>query len=120
VIEKLIVLAALTFTVVDGDTIKHDGERIRLWGINAEERHTPAGKEATRALKDITEGNSLVCVARDRDRYGRIVAMCYLDHGKWASVENDIACLMVRAARAKEAPKFSGGYYKRSGCVAYK
>lgn len=119
-IEKLIVLAALTFSVIDGDTIKTkkpDVTRIRLWGVDTPELPTPAGKAAKRALKDIVDGQALTCVTRARDRYGRYVAQCYITRGKWASVEKDIGCLMLQTGHAIEKPRYSRGYYERNGCI---
>ena len=71
--------------IVDGDTLDVDGRRIRLHGIDAPEsaqtcraqaRRWPCGRKAARALGKRIAGRSVQCEERDRDRYGRIVAVC--------------------------------------------
>ena len=71
--------------VVDGDTLEVGGVRVRLHGIDAPEsgqscraggRRWSCGQEATRALVGRIGGNRVVCEERDRDRYGRVVAVC--------------------------------------------
>ena len=74
--------------VIDGDTIEVGGARIRLHGIDSPEgRQTclapvgrwPCGQRATRALARLIGARPVACDARDRDRYGRIVAVCRQD-----------------------------------------
>ena len=95
--------------VVDGDTIRVDGERVRLWGYDAPERRQTClingvkraiGEEATEGLKAILAGGELRCVTRDRDRYGRTVAEC------WAGSES-IGDAMVRLGWAWALPRYS-------------
>ena len=71
--------------VIDGDTIEVGAVRIRLFGVDAPEsaqsclegnRRWPCGEQATRALSRQIEGRSVACEERDRDRYGRVVAVC--------------------------------------------
>lgn len=73
-------------SVIDGDTIEIHGQRIRLFGIDAVEsgqRCTRGGKpwncarESAFALADRIGRSAIDCRARDRDRYGRIVAVCF-------------------------------------------
>ena len=72
-------------SVTDGDSLEIAGQRIRLHGIDAPEwkqtcrtggRHWRCGKEATRALAQRIGQRPVGCVEKDRDRYGRIVAVC--------------------------------------------
>lgn len=75
--------------VLDGDTMEVAGARIRLFGIDAPEsaqrctRSTgeswPCGREATAALRRLADGARVDCIARDRDAYGRLVAVCHKD-----------------------------------------
>ena len=70
---------------IDGDTLDLGSARIRLHGIDAPEsaqrcraqgRFWACGREATRALARRIRGKQVACEERDRDRYGRIVAVC--------------------------------------------
>ena len=73
--------------VVDGDTLVISGERIRLYGIDAPEKkqtcRTKKGKEqlcgklAKQALQQMTRGRDVVCKGDKRDRYKRLIAVCY-------------------------------------------
>ena len=71
--------------VIDGDTIEVGSARVRLFGVDAPEsaqscvaasRPWPCGRQATQALAGRIDGRSVACEERDRDRYGRIVAVC--------------------------------------------
>ena len=71
--------------IIDGDTIDIAGSRIRLHGIDAPEsrqvcrigsRHWDCGREATAALRGLIAGRPVSCTTRDRDRYGRDIAVC--------------------------------------------
>jgi len=73
-------------SVVDGDTLEIRGERVRLWGIDAPEsaqtcldeagRPWPCGRRAAFALADFLGQRTVSCQVRERDRYGRAVAVC--------------------------------------------
>jgi endonuclease YncB( thermonuclease family) len=72
--------------VVDGDTIRIGTRRVRLYGIDAPEhaqscadasgRHYRCGDEAAAALTRLIGDARPDCAERDRDRYGRSVAVC--------------------------------------------
>lgn len=92
--------------ITDGDTFRCDGAlKIRLWGIDAPEAHTPAGPASTRALADLTIGQTLVCKSKGKS-YDRTVAQCWI--GK-----TDVGGEMVRTGHAVDLPRFSRGYYAR-------
>jgi endonuclease YncB( thermonuclease family) len=67
--------------VIDGDTIRYGGARIRLEGIDAPETHEPKcaseaarGRQATRRLLELINAGPFLLVRtgdRDEDRYGR-------------------------------------------------
>jgi endonuclease YncB( thermonuclease family) len=73
--------------VVDGDTLQVAGERVRLHGIDAPESRQsctlsgvgwPCGQNATRVLTGVTNGQVVTCRGDKRDRYGRLIAVCYI------------------------------------------
>ncbi len=82
-------------TVIDGDTIEIHGTRIRLHGIDAPEsgqlctiggKRWRCGKDAANVLADLIDRRPVTCRERDRDRYGRVVAVCRVqgeDLGAW-------------------------------------
>lgn len=72
--------------VVDGDSLYVGGTEIRIYGIDAPElaqtcqragQPWTCGAEAARALRTAAAGREITCRPRDRDRYGRIVAVCH-------------------------------------------
>ena len=72
-------------SVTDGDSLRLAGRQVRLHGIDApESRQTcvangkrwRCGAAATRALSRRIAGRSVTCQQKDRDRYGRVVAVC--------------------------------------------
>ncbi|MEB2241637.1 thermonuclease family protein [Xanthomonas campestris] len=75
-------------TVTDGDTLTVAQQRIRLWGIDAPEsaqqctarngQAWPCGRRATAALDAYVQDKTVRCQPKDTDRYGRIVAECFV------------------------------------------
>ena len=92
--------------VVDGDTfwISSASERIRVWALDAPEVGTPRRSHATAALESLISGRQLTCRQRDIDRYGRIVAQCFLPDGR------DIAGVMIESGVAEEYCRYSGNH----------
>ena len=97
--------------VIDGDSLYVGGIEVRLYGVDAPEAKQtcaidgvrwPCGQHATRALRQLVHGRVLACDERDRDSYGRVVAVCRLDGADvnaWL-VENGWAIAYRRHARA--------------------
>ena len=87
-LPKLVLAETLTgiASVVDGDTLVIQGERIRLHGIDAPEsaQHCyrldrsrwPCGQSAAAALADAIGGQSVHCRGEERDCRGRLLAIC--------------------------------------------
>ena len=101
-------------SVTDGDTLKISGERIRIFGIDAPESQQackrngvawPYGQEASAALRELVASQSLACDEMDKDRYGRIVAVCVLLDGR------DIGAVMVSLGLALNYAQYSKGAY---------
>ena len=72
-------------SVTDGDTLRIGAQKIRLHGIDAPEskqncraggKTWRCGAAATRALRERIARRPVACNERDRDKYGRIVAVC--------------------------------------------
>lgn len=100
-------LEARVSKVLDGDTFTLSGEsrRIRVWGLDAPEWNHRGGSAATGTLRRLISGKRLSCAVLDIDRYGRLVAQCFLPDGR------DIAAEMIRSGVATEYCRFSGGFY---------
>jgi endonuclease YncB( thermonuclease family) len=99
--------------IIDGDTVEIAGESIRLHGIDTPEtsqscldgarNQWPCGREATLALAGIIGDQAIVCKGSDRDRYKRLIAVCYV-----GSV--DLNSKMVRQGWALAYRKYSTDY----------
>ena len=98
-----------TARVIDGDTLDIAGTRIRLHCIDAPEsgqvcrigsRRWNCGQEATAALRGLIAGQPASCATRDRDRYGRDIAVCNVSGA-------DINAWMVRNGWALAYRRYS-------------
>jgi endonuclease YncB( thermonuclease family) len=77
--------------VADGDSLEIGGTRIRLEGIDAVELHQtctdprgqawPCGERAMREVRNRVAGRRLRCESKGRDRFDRVLAVCFLDDG---------------------------------------
>ena len=65
--------------VIDGDTIDHDGLRIRLTGMDAPEMKQSGGPEARQALISLLADAHVSIVPKETDVYGRTVARVFAD-----------------------------------------
>ncbi|SIQ97452.1 Endonuclease YncB, thermonuclease family [Rhizobium sp. RU33A] len=75
-----------SFSVIDGDTLSADGERLRIEGIDAPELSQickaadgspyACGEDARRALTALVSGRGFECSGTRRDRYGRLLVVC--------------------------------------------
>lgn len=78
--------------IIDGDTIQIGTQKVRLFGIDAPEagqqcidvdlNQWNCGRAATETLVNIIGKRGVQCDAKDTDRYGRVVAECFVpgDH----------------------------------------
>jgi endonuclease YncB( thermonuclease family) len=108
-------------TVVDGDTIVVAGERIRLEGIDAPElRQTctaygqqwTCGRTSAEWLQEHLNGRNVECVGHARDRYGRLLAVCYVGG---ESINERI----VREGWALDYRKYSSGYLQAESAAKH-
>jgi len=99
--------------VIDGDTISIGETRIRLEGIDAPEAGQTCqrkwigswscGTAATSALARLMEGKPVRCEPRGLDKYGRTLAVCFVDG-------RDVNAAMVRQGHAWAFVKYSKSY----------
>jgi endonuclease YncB( thermonuclease family) len=99
--------------IIDGDTVAcANGERVRLFGIDAPEMSGPGGKPSKRALTAIVRNRPLTCgkppKGPQRDRYGRLLAIC-------RAGRTDIGRELIRQGHATDYRRYSGGYYAGVG-----
>ncbi len=100
-------------SVIDGDTIEIQGQRIRLHGVDAPEKGQPCfdasgniyrcGQVAAMALDHLIGASPVSCRERDTDRYGRTVAIC-------AVRGVDIEAWLVRNGHAFAYRRYSSDY----------
>jgi endonuclease YncB( thermonuclease family) len=100
-------------SVIDGDTLDIHGQRIRLWGVDAPEsgqqchiagKPWRCGQQAALSLSDLIGKQTVACVERDRDRYGRIVAKCSV-------AAQDVGAWLVSNGWALDYSNYSEGHY---------
>lgn len=101
-----------TAAVIDGDTIEVGGTKVRLNGIDAPEAKQtcqlgglewPCGRNASLSLSRATAGQPVTCRGTRTDRYGRLVATCYVG-------DIDLNARMVREGWALAFRKYSKAY----------
>lgn len=87
-------------TVVDGDTIRVRGERVRIMGLDAPEMHARCPAEAEGARRATERMRELIAAGvalepHGRDRYGRVLAVVTDAEGR------DVARVMVSEGLAR-------------------
>lgn len=98
--------------IIDGDTLEVDGTRVRLAGIDAPETRQECevsgsawacGKDAKLVLTNATQGREIECRGGKRDRYGRLIAVCFVG-------DTDLNALMVRGGWALAYRQYAMDY----------
>lgn len=98
-------------TVLDGDTIIVEDQRVRLFGIDAFEKdqmcgddgNVPCGQYSTMILKDLIDYFPVTCDVKSSDRYGRKIAVCF-------SGNLDLNASMVKSGAALAYRYYSKDY----------
>jgi endonuclease YncB( thermonuclease family) len=100
-------------SVVDGDTLEIHGQRVRLIGIDAFESDQTCldaagqswrcGQRAALALADGIGAATVTCEGDERDRYGRLLAVCQA-HGE------DLGAWLVSEGLALAYRRYSTAY----------
>lgn len=110
--EKVVLGPGATVTATDGDSLRIDGHRVRLHGIDAPEieqmctiggRAYACGERAGKALARLVE-DGVVCEIIEPDSYGRFLAHCRTGAG------TSVGAAMVRAGWALAYRRFSRAY----------
>jgi len=107
--------------IVDGDTIKINGETIRFGGIDAPESYFFGKKQfchldeikvlcgmlSKKKLKEKIGKSFVNCLLeKNKDRHKRHVGECYINN-------ESLSVYMVRSGFAFDYPKYSNGKYKK-------
>lgn len=101
-----------TATVIDGDTIDIHQQRIRFHAMDAPEAaqrcwrggtEWRCGQAASLALQEKINRRPVRCEQTDKDRYGRIVARCFVG-------ETDLNGWLVEEGLALAAPQYGKDY----------
>ena len=105
--------------IIDGDTIKINGQAIRFGGIDApesfyrgkkqecylNEKKVFCGELSKQKLKEKISSNIVSCIIeKNKDRYGRIVAECFIN-------EESLSSFMVRNGYAFDYKRYSNKKY---------
>lgn len=92
--------------VIDGDTLRVNGIKVRLWGVDAPEKEQDYYTTAKNFLVDEVLLSSVSCLVHDKDRYGRVVAQCTRTKDG-----ADIGALLVAEGLAKDYTRHSKRFY---------
>ena len=93
-------------SIIDGDTIEINNEKIRFGGIDTPERKETGHKFSKQKLKEKINNNIVTCVReKNKDWWGRTVAECFVNGESISSfmVKNGYACDYVKYSKKKYA-----------------
>jgi micrococcal nuclease len=101
-----------TAYATDGDTLRVGGVAVRLQGVAAPElahpglgiRGEPGGPAAAAFMRELVDGEGLVCDLTGERTHAREVGVCRLDG-------RDVGAALVAAGLARDCPAHSGGRY---------
>ena len=113
-----------TAIVTDGDSIRIDNRKIRLVGIDAPElkqtcqhgiTEYPCGKMSKEWLNLLVEDFQITCSYSEKDRYKRILGVCYIGNIDSVAFKKKVKSLelnsmMVKSGHALAYRKYSVAY----------
>jgi len=105
-------------SIIDGDTIIIEGEKIRFAGIDTPERNKVGHEFSKKKLKQKIDNNVVVCIREPNlDPWGRTVAECFIGYDSISSymVKNGYACDYVKYSKKKYAKEQSYAKSKKLG-----
>jgi endonuclease YncB( thermonuclease family) len=98
-------------SIIDGDSLYVVGheEQIRLWGIQAPEKHEAGYNEATQTLRRLAQDQEIEVNVVGIDKFGRTLGRCFFRDGSELNHE------MIKSGAAREYTRFTKGYYAKKG-----
>lgn len=94
-------------SIIDGDSlyvVGHD-KQVRLWGIQAPEKHEAGYNDATQALRRLAQDQEIEVNVVSTDKYGRTLGRCFFRDGTEINHE------MIKSGTAREYMRFTKGFY---------
>ena len=104
--------------IIDGDTIKISGEKIRFAGIDTPEKNKIGHEFSKKKLKQKIDNNIVTCIREKKlDPWGRTVAECFIGNESISSfmVKNGYACDYVKYSKRKYAKEQEYAKSKKLG-----
>ena len=104
--------------IIDGDTIKISGEKIRFDGIDTPEKNKIGHEFSKKKLKQKIDNNIVTCIREKKlDPWGRTVAECFIGNESISSfmVKNGYACDYVKYSKRKYAKEQEYAKSKKLG-----
>ena len=105
-------------SIIDGDTIKIENEKIRFGGIDTPEKNQIGHEFSKKKLKEKIANNIVTCVKeKNKDYWGRTVAECFVNDESISSfmVKNGYACDYEKYSKKKYAKDQENAKAKKLG-----
>jgi len=105
-------------TIIDGDTIKINDEKIRFAGIDTPEKNKIGHEFSKKKLKEKIGNNIIICIREPKlDPWGRTIAECFIGSESISSfmVRNGYACDYVKYSKKKYAKEQEYAKSKKLG-----
>lgn len=93
-------------SVIDGDTLRVAGQKVRLQGVAAPELHETGGRAAKNAMIRLVKGRQVSCELDGTKSHDRVVGICY-------AAGRDVAAELVMLGLARDCARFSDSRYEK-------